>query len=94
MTVDAIRAVSAPLRAAGLQGWLRQTDADGWVSRVPLSTMDETLAASLRSLDLLLASVDELRGDDGLAAVGRLRSLGRDWTRAGGDRRRGGRMGG
>ncbi len=79
VTLDAIRAITAPLRAAGLQGWLRQTDAGGWVSRVPLSTMDETLAVSLRSLDLLLASVDELRGDDGLAAVGRLRA----WAGAG-----------
>jgi heat shock protein HslJ len=79
VTVDAIRAITAPLRAAGLQGWLRQTDADGWVSRVSLSTLDETLAGSLRSLDLLLASVDELRGDDGLAAAGRLRA----WAGAG-----------
>jgi heat shock protein HslJ len=77
--VDAIRAITAPLRAAGLQGWLRQTDTGGWVSRVPLSTLDETLATSLRSLDLLMASVDELRGDDGLAAVGRLRA----WAGAG-----------
>jgi sugar/nucleoside kinase (ribokinase family) len=79
VTIDAIRAIAAPLRAAGLQGWLRQTDADGWVSRVPLSTMEETTAAALRSLDVLLASVDELRGDDGLAAVGRLRA----WAGAG-----------
>jgi heat shock protein HslJ len=79
VTVDAIQAISAPLRAAGLQGWLRQTDAGGWVTRVRLSAMDETLAASLRSLDLLLASVDELRGSDGSAAVGRLRA----WAGAG-----------
>jgi heat shock protein HslJ len=79
VVVDVIRSISAPLRAAGLQGWLRQTDTAGWVSRVPLSTMDETLAAALRGLDLLLASVDELRGDDGLAAIGRLRA----WAGAG-----------
>ncbi len=79
VSADAIRAISAPIRAAGLQGWLRQTDADGWVSRIPLSAVDAKLAGALNGLELLLASVDELRGDDGAEAIGRLRA----WAGAG-----------
>lgn len=73
VAVEAIRAVQAPLRAAGLQGWLRQTDANGWVSRRRLSTVDAALADVLRGLDVLLASVDELGGEGGPDAIGRLR---------------------
>ena len=49
--VETIQAVQAPVRAAGLQGWLRQTDAGGWVSRLRLvcgrtQTLAEPSAAS------------------------------------------------
>ena len=70
--MQAIQAVQAPLRAAGLQGW--QTDAGGWVSRLRLSAVDAALANALRELDLLLASVDELGGEDGPDGIGRLRA--------------------
>ena len=65
---------TAPLRAAGLQGWLRVTDADGWVSRRQLSTLQAGTADALRRMDLLLASVDELRGSSGPEGVGALRA--------------------
>jgi heat shock protein HslJ len=69
-----LRAVAAPIRAAGLQGWLRQTDVDGWVDRRPLSAVDEAVADALRGFALLVASVDELRGDAGPEAMARLRA--------------------
>jgi heat shock protein HslJ len=78
VTIEAIQATRTPLRAAGLQGWLRQTDAGGWVSRLRLSAVDAALADVLRGLDILLASVDELGGESGPDAVGRLRA----WTGA------------
>ena len=74
VAVEAIRAVRAPVRAAGLQGWLRQTDAGGWVSRRRLPTVDAALADALRGLDVLLASVDELGGEAGPDGIGRLRA--------------------
>jgi heat shock protein HslJ len=74
VTTEALGAVRAPLRAAGLQGWLRQTDAEGWVRRRQLSAVPEGVAAGLCALELLLASIDELRDDDGAAAIGRLRA--------------------
>jgi sugar/nucleoside kinase (ribokinase family) len=74
VTDDAVAGFRAQTRAAGLQGWLRQTDADGWVERVRLSEVGERTAAALRGLDLLLASVDELRGESGEEGIARLRS--------------------
>jgi sugar/nucleoside kinase (ribokinase family) len=71
---DAVTGLRAATRAAGLQGWLRQADADGWVERVRLSDVADRTAAALRGLDLLLASVDELRGDDGEEGIQRLRA--------------------
>jgi heat shock protein HslJ len=50
------------------------TDAEGWVDRRRLSTVVEDAADALRSLDLLVASVDELRGDEGTEAIERLRA--------------------
>jgi heat shock protein HslJ len=74
VTTEALGAIRAPIRAAGLQGWLRTTDAEGWVDRRRLSMVPKSVATALRDLDLLLASVDELRGDDGAEALGRLRA--------------------
>jgi hypothetical protein len=62
---EALTARAAPLRAAGMQGWLRASDPDGWVTRRRLSDVDPVDAERLRGLGLLLASVDELRGDSG-----------------------------
>jgi sugar/nucleoside kinase (ribokinase family) len=73
---DAVASFRAPTRAAGLQGWLRRTDDDGWVERTRLSEVGERTAAALRGLDLLLASVDELRGDEAEEGIRRLR----DWA--------------
>ena len=74
VAVEVIHAVDAPFRAAGLQGWLRQTDAGGWVSRLRLSAVEAQLAEALRGLSVLLASVDELGGEGGPDGIGRLRA--------------------
>jgi sugar/nucleoside kinase (ribokinase family) len=71
---EAIARIRAPIRAAGLQGWLRMTDADGWVDRLRLSEVADRTAVALRGLDLLLASVDELRGEEGEEGIQRLRA--------------------
>jgi ribokinase len=71
---EAVTGLRAATRGAGLQGWLRRTGPDGWVERVRLSDVADRTAAALRGLDLLLASVDELRGDDGEQGIQRLRS--------------------
>jgi sugar/nucleoside kinase (ribokinase family) len=71
---DAVAGLRAPTRAAGLQGWLRRIDAEGWVERIRLSEVGERTSAALRGLDLLLASVDELRGDDAEEGIRRLRA--------------------
>jgi sugar/nucleoside kinase (ribokinase family) len=71
---DALAGLRAPTRAAGLQGWLRTTDADGWVERVRLSDIGERTSAALRGLDLLVASADELRGEDAEEGIRRLRA--------------------
>ena len=63
-----------PPGLAYLTGWLRTTDADGWVDRRRLSTVSADVADALRGLDLLLASVDELRGEEGSEAIERLRA--------------------
>lgn len=72
-------AVTAPFRAAGIQGWLRRTDADGWVVNKPLAELDAELADALRTLDLLVASRQDLGADDGPAALAELRA----WAGAG-----------
>lgn len=69
--LDAIR---APFRAAGMQGWLRATDADGWVVIKPLAELETRLADALRGLDLLVASLQDLGADDGPAALADLRA--------------------
>ena len=69
--LDAIR---APFRAAGIQGWLRATDADGWVINKPLAEVDTRLADALRGLDLLVASLQDLGAQDGPAALVELRA--------------------
>jgi hypothetical protein len=71
---EALVRIHAPIRAAGLQGWLRTSDPDGWVERLRLSEVDDRTAAALRGLDLLVASVDELRGEEGSEGAQRLRA--------------------
>jgi sugar/nucleoside kinase (ribokinase family) len=73
VAAEAIRAVARPFRAAGLQGWLRATDADGRVATVPLSALAAELADALRDLDLLIASRQDLAAADGPSALARLR---------------------
>jgi len=74
--VDAatMTAFTAPLRAAGLQGWLRTTDQDGWVEPRPLDGLNPDLAATLRGLDLLVASERDVGAADGPAALAALRA--------------------
>jgi sugar/nucleoside kinase (ribokinase family) len=72
-------AVHAPFRAAGIQGWLRKTDADGWVVSKPLAEQDTRLADALRGLDLLVASLQDLGAADGPSALAQLRA----WAGAG-----------
>lgn len=67
-------ALAAPLRAAGLQGWLRTTNRDGWVEPTPLSSLDPDLAAALRGLDLLVASERDIGAPDGPSALAALRA--------------------
>lgn len=74
-----IDVVHAPFRAAGLQGWLRQTDGGGWVVNKPLAELDARLADALRGLDLLVASVQDLGAETGPAALAGLRA----WAGAG-----------
>jgi sugar/nucleoside kinase (ribokinase family) len=71
---DTVRAVRAPFRAAGLQGWLRQTDPDGWVMTRPLPMLEPELAGALRGLDLLIASLEDLGTLDGPAALAQIRA--------------------
>lgn len=71
---SALDAVHAPYRAAGLQGWLRQTDPDGWVVNRPLAKLDPGLADALRRLDLLVASDHDLGAADGPSALAALRA--------------------
>ncbi len=66
--------LTASVRAAGLQGWLRAADADGWVTHPTLHDVDPALAEALRGLDLLLASSDDLGGSVGPSALARLRA--------------------
>ena len=49
-------APSDSVRVAGIQGWLRRSDADGWVDVHPLGELPSDLATVMRSLDLLVAS--------------------------------------
>jgi sugar/nucleoside kinase (ribokinase family) len=70
----ALTDVAGPFRAAGLQGWLRIADADGWVQPRALSDLDPTLAAALRDLDLLVASEQDIDKGDGSAALAALRA--------------------
>jgi sugar/nucleoside kinase (ribokinase family) len=74
VSADAVRAIRAPLRAAGLQGWLRQPDADGWVGLVEPERLAADLAETLRDLDLLFASREDLDDMEGPQAVARLRA--------------------
>jgi sugar/nucleoside kinase (ribokinase family) len=76
VSADAVRQVAAPLRAAGLQGWLRSTDADGWVGHRRLADLFQELTEALRGLDLLLASRDDLGVGDVEPALAALR----DWA--------------
>jgi len=74
VAADALQAVRAPFRAAGLQGWLRRTDPDGWVMTRPLAELDPALAGALRGLDLLVASHHDLAALDGPSALAQLRA--------------------
>ncbi len=65
---------AARVRAAGLQGWLRIADADGWVQPRRLSDLDPDLAAALRDLDLLIASEDDIGEANGVVALTALRA--------------------
>jgi sugar/nucleoside kinase (ribokinase family) len=67
-------AIRTPFRAAGIQGWLRQTDADGWVVGKPLGELETRLADALRGLDLLVASLQDLGAKDGPPALADLRA--------------------
>lgn len=69
---SAVEAVHARCRAAGLQGWLRGTDDDGWVVNRPLAELEPRLADALRQLDLLVASRQDLGAADGLSALAEL----------------------
>ena len=71
---DTVRVVRAPFRAAGLQGWLRQTDPEGWVMTRPLPMLEPELAGALRGLDLLIASLEDLGALDGPAALAQVRA--------------------
>lgn len=71
---EAVEGVRAPFRAAGIQGWLRDTDADGWVVNRPLAELETRLADSLRGLDLLVASRQDLGAEDGPTALAELRA--------------------
>lgn len=70
---DTVRAVRAPFRAAGLQGWLRQTDPDGWVLNRAFAYLEPDLTGALRGLDLLTASLEDLAAPDGPAALAQVR---------------------
>ena len=74
VAADTVRAVQAPFRAAGLQGWLRRTDPDGWVRARPLAELEPGLAGALRGLDLLIGSREDLAAHDGPSALVRLRA--------------------
>jgi sugar/nucleoside kinase (ribokinase family) len=74
VAADAVQAVRAPFRAAGLQGWLRRPDPDGWVMTRPLAELEPGLAGALRGLGLLIASLEDLAALDGPAALAQLRA--------------------
>jgi sugar/nucleoside kinase (ribokinase family) len=74
VAADVVRAVRAPFRAAGLQGWLRQTDRDGWVITRPMAMLDPELTGALRGLDLLIASLEDVAELDGPAALAQIRA--------------------
>jgi sugar/nucleoside kinase (ribokinase family) len=71
---DAVQSVRAPFRAAGLQGWLRRSDPDGWVMTRSLAELEPGLAGALRGLDLLIASLEDVAALDGPAALAQLRA--------------------
>jgi ribokinase len=68
-----LAAIRAPFRAAGIQGWLRKTDAEGWVVLKHLADLDTQLADALRALELLVASLQDLGAPDGRTALAELR---------------------
>ena len=74
VAAGAVQAVRAPFRAAGLQGWLRRPDPDGWVMTRPLAELEPELAGALRGLDLLIASLEDVAALDGPAAMAQLRA--------------------
>ena len=74
VATSALTAVRAPFRAAGIQGWLRGTDVDGWVVNRPLAELEPGLAGPLRGLDLLIASHHDLGSPDGPSALVELRA--------------------
>jgi len=74
VAADAVQAVRAPFRAAGLQGWLRRPDPEGWVMTRPLAELEPGLAGALRGLDLLIASREDVAALDGPAALAQLRA--------------------
>jgi sugar/nucleoside kinase (ribokinase family) len=71
---DTVEAVRAPFRAAGLQGWLRETDPDGWLMTRPLPMLEPEVAGAVRGLDLLIASFEDLGALDGPAALAQIRA--------------------
>ena len=70
---EALSTVAADLRAAGIQGWLRATDADGWVEPRALGDLPPDLTAALRRMDLLVCSHQDLGAADGPSGLARLR---------------------
>lgn len=79
VAASAIDAIQAPFRAAGLQGWLRQTNPDGWIVNRPMAQLEALLVTALSGLDLLVASRQDLGATDGPSALADLRA----WAGAG-----------
>jgi sugar/nucleoside kinase (ribokinase family) len=61
-------------RGAILQGWLRRADPGGEVSPIPPELLADDLVAALRTLDVLVASREDLLAADA-EPVGQLRAL-------------------
>jgi sugar/nucleoside kinase (ribokinase family) len=74
VAAGALDGVPTPYRAAGLQGWLRDKDSDGWVVNRPLAALEASLVAALRGLDLLIASHHDLGAPDGPSALAAFRA--------------------
>lgn len=74
VAIEALRGARARFRAAGIQGWLRDVDPDGWVTVRPPAALEPPLIRALRELDLLLASERDLGASDGATALAELRA--------------------